>query len=100
MCVVLAIFNLIRVICCKFLEPWFWLNFVAMQRLCNTILERKNPYRKKSHTGENIADIILNFLQEKSIDIKYCRGQSYDNANNIRAFIPFTVPPQNCGKNK
>ena len=36
-----------------------------------------------SHTGENIADIILNFLQEKSIDIKYCRGQSYDNASNM-----------------
>ena len=36
-----------------------------------------------SHTGEIIADIILNFLQEKSIDIKYCRGQSYANASNM-----------------
>ena len=50
MCVVLAIFILIRVICCKFLEPaWLWLNFLAMPLLCNTILEekileeRKNP---------------------------------------------------------
>ena len=42
MCVVLAIFILIRVICCKFLEPaWLWLKFLAMPRLCNTILEEK-----------------------------------------------------------
>ena len=35
------------------------------------------------HTGEGIADVVLKFLKEKSIDIKYCRGQSYDNASNM-----------------
>ena len=29
------------------------------------------------HTGEEIADVVLKFLKEKSIDIKYCHGQSY-----------------------
>ena len=35
------------------------------------------------HTGEGIADVVLKFLKEQSIDIKYCRGQSYDNASNM-----------------
>ena len=52
-----------------------------MPRLCNTILEEKILKEKKSHTGENIADISLNFLQEKSIEC--CRGQSYDNASQV-----------------
>ena len=48
MYVVLAIFILIRVICCKFLEPaWLWLNFLAMPHLCNTILQEKNLKEKK-----------------------------------------------------
>ena len=36
-----------------------------------------------SHTGEYIADTILNFFEEKCIDIQDCRGQSYDNASNM-----------------
>ena len=37
-----------------------------------------------SHTGEEIAKIVLEFLDDHDIDIKYCRGQSYDNAANMR----------------
>ena len=36
-----------------------------------------------SHTGESIADVTLAFLEQKEIDIKFCRGQSYDNASNM-----------------
>ena len=36
-----------------------------------------------SHTGADIADIVLKYLKEISIDIKFCRGQSYDNASNM-----------------
>ena len=35
------------------------------------------------HIGEGIADVVLKLLKEKSIDIKYCRGQSYDDASNM-----------------
>ena len=35
------------------------------------------------HTGQNIADRILSFLEKHGIDIKNCRGQSYDNASNM-----------------
>ena len=30
-----------------------------------------------------IADVVLDFLREKSIDIQHCRGESYDNASNM-----------------
>ena len=30
-----------------------------------------------------MASILLNFMQEKSLDIGNCRGQSYDNASNM-----------------
>ena len=36
-----------------------------------------------AHTGSGIAEIILNFFEENGIDIKNCRGQSYDNASNM-----------------
>ncbi|XP_059156041.1 zinc finger MYM-type protein 1-like [Physella acuta] len=36
-----------------------------------------------SHTGSEIANLILTFLEENGIDIKNCRGQSYDNASNM-----------------
>ena len=36
-----------------------------------------------SHTGLGIAEVILSYLQKNSTDVKYCRGQSYDNASNI-----------------
>jgi len=30
-----------------------------------------------------MASILLNFMQEKGLDIGNCRGQSYDNASNM-----------------
>ena len=35
------------------------------------------------HKGTDIAEIIFSFLKEKTISIANCRGQSYDNANNM-----------------
>ena len=35
------------------------------------------------HTGKEIANMILTFLEENGIDIKNCRGQSYGNASNM-----------------
>ena len=55
MCVLLVIFILVRVICCKFVEPaWFWLNFLAMPRLCNIILKEKILKEKK-----NIIKLVI-----------------------------------------
>ena len=58
-------------------------------QLCITI-RYVLPYKRfvtfvpiRSHTGLGIAEVILNFLEENAIDIKNCRGQSYDNANNM-----------------
>ena len=59
MCAVLAIFILIRVICCEFLEPaWLWLNFLAMPHICNTILEEKilKEKEKKNPRGSIYND--------------------------------------------
>ena len=36
-----------------------------------------------THTGEGIADVVLDFLRKKSVDVQYLRGQSYDNASNM-----------------
>ncbi|XP_050063061.1 zinc finger MYM-type protein 1-like [Aphis gossypii] len=35
------------------------------------------------HTGKAIAETLIHFLNEYNIDIKDCRGQSYDNAANM-----------------
>ena len=35
------------------------------------------------HTAEQMANILLNFLKEKDLDVNNCRGQSYDNASNM-----------------
>ena len=37
----------------------------------------------KSYTGLGIAEVILTFLQQNSIGIKYCCGQSYNNVSNM-----------------
>lgn len=37
----------------------------------------------EGHTSAQIANTLLNFLKEIGIDIKDCRGQSYDNASNM-----------------
>ncbi|XP_071578391.1 zinc finger MYM-type protein 1-like [Temnothorax nylanderi] len=36
-----------------------------------------------SHTGENLAKSLLDFIAKNKIDIDFCRGQSYDNAGNM-----------------
>jgi hypothetical protein len=35
------------------------------------------------HTGAILASTLLQFLEKKGINIKFCRGQSYDNASNM-----------------
>ena len=35
------------------------------------------------HTGAHMAELALTFLRQHGIDIKDCRGQSYDNAANM-----------------
>ena len=37
----------------------------------------------ESHTGEALATTVLKFLNKCDTDIKYLRGQSYDNAANM-----------------
>uniref|UniRef100_A0A0B7BVG9 DUF4371 domain-containing protein n=1 Tax=Arion vulgaris TaxID=1028688 RepID=A0A0B7BVG9_9EUPU len=37
----------------------------------------------EGHTAEQLAQSLLDFLKENGIDIKDCRGQSYDNASNM-----------------
>ena len=37
----------------------------------------------EGHTAEQLAQSLLDFLNESGIDIKDCRGQSYDNASNM-----------------
>lgn len=37
----------------------------------------------EGHTAEQLAQSLLDFLSESDIDIKDCRGQSYDNASNM-----------------
>ena len=37
----------------------------------------------EGHTGEALTTIVLKFLNERDIDIKNLRGQSYDNAANM-----------------
>lgn len=39
--------------------------------------------RIEGHTAEYLFGIISKFLEENKIDLKNCRGQSYDNANNM-----------------
>ena len=36
-----------------------------------------------NHTGEELAQRLLDFLKKHGIEIKNCRGQSYDNASNM-----------------
>ena len=39
--------------------------------------------RNTGHTGEELADSVLKFLDSHGLDIKNCRGQTYDNAANV-----------------
>ena len=36
-----------------------------------------------SHGAKNLADTVVEFLQENNIPLSNCRGQSYDNASNM-----------------
>ena len=36
-----------------------------------------------SHTGEALANYLLDFMDEHDLDISLCRGQSYDNGINM-----------------
>jgi len=36
-----------------------------------------------SHTGQNLADTLLQYLKDHDIDFDNCRGQMYDNASNM-----------------
>ena len=38
----------------------------------------------EGHSSAQLADSLLDFLKEMGVDIKDCRGQSYDNASNMR----------------
>lgn len=37
----------------------------------------------RSHTGEDLAKYLLQYLEQNGINIQNCRGQSYDNASNM-----------------
>ena len=37
----------------------------------------------EGHTAQQLAEMLLTFLEEQGIDINNCRGQSYDNASNM-----------------
>jgi hypothetical protein len=37
----------------------------------------------KGHSGEQLAQSLMDFLQKYHIDINNCRGQTYDNASNM-----------------
>ncbi|KAG8173321.1 hypothetical protein JTE90_003636 [Oedothorax gibbosus] len=36
-----------------------------------------------NHTSSHLHDVIVEYLKSLNIDLKYCRGQSYDNASNM-----------------
>lgn len=40
-------------------------------------------FPKTGHTAKNMFDVIKGFLEEQNLDIKNCRGQSYDNASSM-----------------
>lgn len=37
----------------------------------------------RSHGAENLADVVIRFLQDNGIPLSDCRGQTYDNASNM-----------------
>ena len=39
--------------------------------------------RLSTDTGENFADCLSGYLDSQGINLKDCRGQSYDNASNM-----------------
>ena len=48
------------------------------------VVERFLKFIKiNSHKGNDLANELVTFLQDIGIDVKNCRGQSYDNASNM-----------------
>ena len=41
------------------------------------------PTRGRGHTGHQLADILLEFIEDNGISLKDLQGQSYDNAANM-----------------
>lgn len=60
------------------------LTFCIRYVKCGTIIERFLEFIPiHGHTSEYLADTVHNYLKDNEIDIKNCRGQCYDNANNM-----------------
>lgn len=60
------------------------LSFCIRYVLDDSIFERFLAFIPiHGHSAENLFDTVLNFLKDNQIDIKYCRGQSYDNENSM-----------------
>lgn len=60
------------------------LSFVLRYVKDGTPVERFLRFLPKvGHKSENMEDAVLSFLENLGIDIKNCRGQSYDNASNM-----------------
>ena len=63
-------------------------NFLDIIKLLNQVIELLGVIELvlcqfKSYTELGIAEVIFTFPPKNSINVKYCRGRSYDNANNI-----------------
>ncbi|XP_050508056.1 zinc finger MYM-type protein 1-like [Diabrotica virgifera virgifera] len=52
--------------------------------------------KNQGHTGEELVNSVLSFLQSKGLDIQNCRGQSYDNASNMSGMYSGLQPLPNC----
>ncbi|GFR22168.1 zinc finger MYM-type protein 1 [Trichonephila clavata] len=58
------------------------LRYVSVRKACaNERLARVLP--SVSHKARGMEEAALNLLEELKLDLKNCRGQSYDNASNM-----------------
>jgi hypothetical protein len=60
--------------------------FAVVVRYCykGLVFERFLTYiHILSHTGISMTKEVIHFLENNNINLQYCRGQSYDNANNM-----------------
>lgn len=58
----------------------------AVVRYCykGLVVERFLTYiHILSHTGISMAEEVIHYLENNNINLQHCRGQSYDNANNM-----------------
>ncbi|KAL4092349.1 hypothetical protein QTP88_026870 [Uroleucon formosanum] len=64
----------------------------AVVRYCykGLVVERFLTYiHILSHTGISMAEEVIHFLENNNINLQHCRGQSYDNANNMTCNFGF-----------